>query len=100
MSHGVPAGGGPRGGLHSQPSAPPTLQEPQVPLSVLGRFPFSSTLQRMSVVVAWPGAAQPETYVKGSPELVASLCSPDTGECAVGHSVWVWGGPASACTTR
>uniref|UniRef100_H0VAN9 ATPase cation transporting 13A2 n=1 Tax=Cavia porcellus TaxID=10141 RepID=H0VAN9_CAVPO len=61
-----------------QPSAPPTLQEPQVPLSVLGRFPFSSTLQRMSVVVAWPGAAQPETYVKGSPELVASLCSPDT----------------------
>ncbi|XP_023421507.1 polyamine-transporting ATPase 13A2 isoform X2 [Cavia porcellus] len=52
--------------------------EPQVPLSVLGRFPFSSTLQRMSVVVAWPGAAQPETYVKGSPELVASLCSPDT----------------------
>uniref|UniRef100_A0A8C2UV11 Polyamine-transporting ATPase 13A2 n=1 Tax=Chinchilla lanigera TaxID=34839 RepID=A0A8C2UV11_CHILA len=60
------------------PLGSPRYKEPQVPLSVLGRFPFSSTLQRMSVVVAWPGAAQPETYVKGSPELVASLCSPDT----------------------
>ncbi|XP_021118552.1 cation-transporting ATPase 13A2 isoform X4 [Heterocephalus glaber] len=52
--------------------------EPHVPLGVLGRFPFSSSLQRMGVVVAWPGAAQPEAYIKGSPELVASLCSPDT----------------------
>ncbi|XP_051027153.1 polyamine-transporting ATPase 13A2 isoform X2 [Acomys russatus] len=48
------------------------------PVSVLCRFPFSSALQRMDVVVSWPGAAQPEAYVKGSPELVASLCSPDT----------------------
>ncbi|XP_010612573.2 cation-transporting ATPase 13A2, partial [Fukomys damarensis] len=52
--------------------------EPPAPLGVLRRFPFSSTLQRMGVVVAWPGAAQPEAYVKGSPELVASLCRPDT----------------------
>lgn len=51
-----------------------------VPVSILGRFPFSSVLQRMDVVVAWPGAAQPEAYVKGSPELVASLCHPETGE--------------------
>lgn len=34
----------------------------------------------MDVVVTWPGATQPEAYVKGSPELVASLCSPETGE--------------------
>ena len=62
-------------------SCPPTLQEePLVPVSILGRFPFSSALQRMNVVVAWPGAAQPEAYVKGSPELVAGLCSPETGE--------------------
>ncbi|XP_063660804.1 polyamine-transporting ATPase 13A2 isoform X10 [Pan troglodytes] len=33
---------------------------------------------RMSVVVAWPGATQPEAYVKGSPELVAGLCKPET----------------------
>ena len=38
----------------------------------------------MSVVVAWPGAAQPEACVKGSPELVASLCNPSTGEGAPG----------------
>lgn len=54
-----------------------------MPLSILGHFPFSSVLQQMSVVVAWPGAAQPEAYVKGSPELVASLCHPETGERSV-----------------
>ncbi|XP_069335504.1 polyamine-transporting ATPase 13A2 isoform X2 [Eulemur rufifrons] len=54
------------------------LEEPPMPVSVLRRFPFSSALQRMDVVVAWPGAAQPEAYVKGSPELVAGLCNPDT----------------------
>uniref|UniRef100_A0A8C2S150 ATPase cation transporting 13A2 n=1 Tax=Capra hircus TaxID=9925 RepID=A0A8C2S150_CAPHI len=53
----------------------PPLQEPHL---ILGRFPFLSALQRMSVVVAWPGAAQPEACVKGSPELVASLCDPAT----------------------
>ncbi|OBS67654.1 hypothetical protein A6R68_03815 [Neotoma lepida] len=53
-------------------------EEPLEPVSVLCRFPFSSALQRMDVVVAWPGATQPEAYVKGSPELVASLCSPET----------------------
>ncbi|XP_006866405.1 PREDICTED: probable cation-transporting ATPase 13A2 [Chrysochloris asiatica] len=64
----------------------PPLREPQlqgvegrpVPVSILCRFPFSSALQRMDVVVAWPGATQPEAYVKGSPELVAGLCRPET----------------------
>lgn len=55
-------------------------EESLEPVSVLCRFPFSSALQRMDVVVTWPGATQPEAYVKGSPELVASLCSPETGE--------------------
>ncbi|XP_012577539.1 PREDICTED: probable cation-transporting ATPase 13A2 [Condylura cristata] len=54
------------------------MGEPPTPVSILGRFPFSSSLQRMNVVVAWPGAAQPEAYVKGSPELVAGLCDPKT----------------------
>ncbi|XP_029395861.1 cation-transporting ATPase 13A2 isoform X2 [Mus pahari] len=53
-------------------------EEPPAPVSILCRFPFSSALQRMDVVVTWPGATQPEAYVKGSPELVASLCSPET----------------------
>uniref|UniRef100_A0A8B9WBV6 Polyamine-transporting ATPase 13A2 n=1 Tax=Bos mutus grunniens TaxID=30521 RepID=A0A8B9WBV6_BOSMU len=62
------------------PLQEPHLQgmEPPAPVSILGRFPFLSALQRMSVVVAWPGAAQPEACVKGSPELVASLCDPAT----------------------
>ncbi|XP_036033952.1 polyamine-transporting ATPase 13A2 isoform X2 [Onychomys torridus] len=51
---------------------------PLDPVSILCRFPFSSALQRMDVVVTWPGATQPEAYIKGSPELVASLCSPET----------------------
>ncbi|XP_035583248.1 polyamine-transporting ATPase 13A2 isoform X3 [Zalophus californianus] len=54
------------------------MEEPPVPVSILSRFPFSSALQRMNVVVAWPGAAQPEAYIKGSPELVAGLCKPET----------------------
>ncbi|XP_045404555.1 polyamine-transporting ATPase 13A2 isoform X1 [Lemur catta] len=54
------------------------MEEAPMPVSVLRRFPFSSALQRMDVVVAWPGATQPEAYVKGSPELVAGLCNPDT----------------------
>ncbi|XP_026916092.1 polyamine-transporting ATPase 13A2 isoform X5 [Acinonyx jubatus] len=54
------------------------VEEPPAPVSVLSRFPFSSALQRMDVVVAWPGAAQPEAYVKGAPELVAGLCDPET----------------------
>ncbi|XP_019510391.1 PREDICTED: probable cation-transporting ATPase 13A2 [Hipposideros armiger] len=54
------------------------MEEPPQPVSILGRFPFSSALQRMNVVVAWLGAAQPEAYVKGSPELVAGLCNPET----------------------
>ncbi|XP_049627916.1 polyamine-transporting ATPase 13A2 isoform X1 [Suncus etruscus] len=62
---------------HQEPQAQ-GMEEPMVPVSILGRFPFSSVLQRMDVVVAWPGAAQPEAYVKGSPELVASLCHPET----------------------
>ncbi|KAM4872560.1 polyamine-transporting ATPase 13A2 [Thomomys bottae] len=55
-----------------------SLGETPPPVSILCRFPFSSALQRMDVVVTWPGATQPEAYVKGSPELVSGLCSPET----------------------
>lgn len=86
-------------GSTGQPlSCPPTLQEePLVPVSILSHFPFSSALQRMSVVVAWPGAARPEACVKGSPELVAGLCDPKTGEGGGPQSLQVgtgteWGG--------
>ncbi|XP_073512248.1 polyamine-transporting ATPase 13A2 isoform X2 [Phyllobates terribilis] len=62
---------------------PPSLEEQplgphQVPVGVLQRFPFSSCLQRMSVIAKVPGDALPELYLKGAPEMVASLCRPDT----------------------
>ncbi|XP_036033954.1 polyamine-transporting ATPase 13A2 isoform X4 [Onychomys torridus] len=71
----------PRGPQQQGTLFPHPQEEPLPPLdpvSILCRFPFSSALQRMDVVVTWPGATQPEAYIKGSPELVASLCSPET----------------------
>ncbi|XP_036601114.1 polyamine-transporting ATPase 13A2 isoform X3 [Trichosurus vulpecula] len=52
--------------------------EPLGPIGILCRFPFSSGLQRMSVVVVRHRRAPPEAYMKGAPEMVASLCAPDT----------------------
>uniref|UniRef100_A0A7M4FIL2 Polyamine-transporting ATPase 13A2 n=1 Tax=Crocodylus porosus TaxID=8502 RepID=A0A7M4FIL2_CROPO len=50
----------------------------QAPVGILRRFPFSSSLQRMSVVVKLPGDAPAEAYAKGAPEMVASLCNKET----------------------
>ncbi|XP_056398088.1 polyamine-transporting ATPase 13A2 isoform X2 [Hyla sarda] len=60
--------------LEMQPHGP----KHQVPVGVLQRFPFSSGLQRMSVIAKLPGDAKCELYMKGAPEMVASLCRPDT----------------------
>ncbi|XP_074074397.1 polyamine-transporting ATPase 13A2 [Macrotis lagotis] len=63
---------------------PPPLEEqlqgtePLEPIGILCRFPFSSALQRMSVVVVRHGGAPPEAYMKGAPEMVAGLCTPET----------------------
>ncbi|XP_025059474.1 cation-transporting ATPase 13A2 isoform X3 [Alligator sinensis] len=62
---------------------PPVEEQPhgtkhQVPVGILRRFPFSSSLQRMSVVVKLPGDAPAEAYAKGAPEMVASLCNKET----------------------
>ncbi|XP_025909352.1 cation-transporting ATPase 13A2 [Nothoprocta perdicaria] len=62
---------------------PPVEEQPrdtkhQVPVGILRRFPFSSSLQRMSVLAKLPGQASVEAYVKGAPEMVASLCRKDT----------------------
>lgn len=48
-------------------------------MGILRRFPFSSSFQRMSVLVKLPGEAAAHAYVKGAPEMVASLCRKETG---------------------
>ncbi|XP_013923746.1 PREDICTED: probable cation-transporting ATPase 13A4 [Thamnophis sirtalis] len=46
-------------------------------LAVLRQFPFSSALQRMTVVAQEaPGDGQ--VFMKGAPEMVASFCQPET----------------------
>ncbi|XP_063997389.1 polyamine-transporting ATPase 13A2 isoform X1 [Pogoniulus pusillus] len=62
---------------------PPEAEQPrdrkhQVPVGILRRFPFSSSLQRMSVLAKLPGEAPAHVYVKGAPEVVASLCVKET----------------------
>uniref|UniRef100_A0A673YDV5 ATPase 13A3 n=1 Tax=Salmo trutta TaxID=8032 RepID=A0A673YDV5_SALTR len=42
------------------------------------RFPFSSALQRMCVVARLLGEKRMDAYLKGAPEVVASLCKKDT----------------------
>ena len=51
------------------------LEDKSLPLEVaiLKQFTFSSELQRMSVIVRRLGAPNMEVFVKGSPEMIASL---------------------------
>uniref|UniRef100_A0A8C9VTD2 ATPase cation transporting 13A2 n=1 Tax=Scleropages formosus TaxID=113540 RepID=A0A8C9VTD2_SCLFO len=44
----------------------------------LQRFPFSSSLQRMSVVTVGLGGSNALVFLKGAPEMVASLCVKDS----------------------
>lgn len=48
-------------------------------IGIVRQFPFSSALQRMSVVVRKLGEKHMDAYLKGAPEVVASLCKQHTG---------------------
>lgn len=54
-------------------------QDASEPLAITARFPFSSALQRMSVVVVERHGRSAFAFIKGSPEMVASLCRAETG---------------------
>ncbi|MEQ2279041.1 hypothetical protein AMECASPLE_005382 [Ameca splendens] len=47
-------------------------------IGIVRQFPFSSALQRMSVVVRRLGEKHMEAFLKGAPEVVASLCKPQS----------------------
>ncbi|XP_038157621.1 probable cation-transporting ATPase 13A3 isoform X2 [Cyprinodon tularosa] len=47
-------------------------------IGIVRQFPFSSALQRMSVVCRTVGEKCMDTYMKGAPEVVASLCKRET----------------------
>uniref|UniRef100_A0A8C2XTE1 ATPase cation transporting 13A2 n=1 Tax=Cyclopterus lumpus TaxID=8103 RepID=A0A8C2XTE1_CYCLU len=47
-------------------------------VAIVRRFPFSSALQRMSVVTVARGGHSALAFIKGSPEMVASLCRAET----------------------
>lgn len=47
-------------------------------IGIVRQFPFSSTLQRMSVVTRLLGEKRMDAYMKGAPEMVASLCKTET----------------------
>ncbi|KAK7085699.1 hypothetical protein SK128_009333, partial [Halocaridina rubra] len=54
--------------------------QPPLEIGMLRQFPFSSSLQRMSVITRKLGAPKRnfELYCKGSPEAIASLSRPET----------------------
>jgi len=49
-----------------------------IEIKVIKRFEFNPKLQRMSAVIKDPREANQRLYVKGSPEVISTLCSPDS----------------------
>ncbi|GLG93617.1 Cation-transporting ATPase [Gryllus bimaculatus] len=56
------------------------VEEFQTPLEIgiVRQFPFSSSIQRMSVITRKLGDTQFNVYCKGSPEMIVSLSHPDS----------------------
>ncbi|XP_037837958.1 probable cation-transporting ATPase 13A3 isoform X2 [Kryptolebias marmoratus] len=54
------------------------VQHKSCEIGIVRQFPFSSALQRMSVVVRRLGEKHMEAILKGAPEVVAGICKPDT----------------------
>uniref|UniRef100_A0A4W6FJ26 ATPase 13A3 n=1 Tax=Lates calcarifer TaxID=8187 RepID=A0A4W6FJ26_LATCA len=65
--------------LHN-PIMPTVVRPPKhsCEIGIVRQFPFSSALQRMSVVVRRLGERHMDAYLKGAPEIVANLCKQHT----------------------
>nr|XP_048309896.1 probable cation-transporting ATPase 13A5 isoform X2 [Myodes glareolus] len=57
---------------------PKASQSPVDAITVLRQFPFSSGLQRMSVIAQLAGDLHLQVYMKGAPEMVARFCRSET----------------------
>ena len=55
-------------------------------IAIVRQFPFSSDIQRMSVITRRLGAKTMDSFVKGAPETIVSLCNPETGESSYNHN--------------
>lgn len=47
-------------------------------IGIIRQFPFSSTLQRMSVIARALNGTHFSVYTKGSPEMIETLCRKET----------------------
>uniref|UniRef100_H9H9I3 Polyamine-transporting ATPase 13A3 n=1 Tax=Monodelphis domestica TaxID=13616 RepID=H9H9I3_MONDO len=54
------------------------LSQANYEIGIVRQFPFSSALQRMSVVARILGDKKMDAYMKGAPEVIAGLCKPET----------------------
>ncbi|XP_069583235.1 probable cation-transporting ATPase 13A4 [Ranitomeya imitator] len=57
---------------------PTAAKTPVEGILILHQFPFSSTLQRMSVIAQVIGESNMTMFMKGAPEMVVCFCKPET----------------------